>query len=274
MGTLSLPADVVANGRRALDPHRLPDAAPQVMEAIELAYPGIAASNVHVWTLGGKSRERAAGDAVGASGARSGAHLVEDGWPAAATGMRRLHRVRHLRADLPGRPLRRRARASRTCSCATATPPPRRRCRRRASTRSSAPGRSMCAVLVQVRGLLRARAPRHAPRSRGRRLRRPARRASSAHAARRRRRSRSTARDPARGSASADMPLAAADHRRRRLLPREGAGRCWRSRGYMLPRPLHRRARRRAGRPRTSTGASPRRLATRRAFARCRCRCA
>lgn len=53
----------------------------QVLEMIRFAYPGIKPSNVHVWTLGGKSRgERM--HRLWAEWTAVGAHLVEDGWVA------------------------------------------------------------------------------------------------------------------------------------------------------------------------------------------------
>jgi len=51
----------------------------KVMQAISLAYPGIEAGNVHVWTLGGASREPRL-RYLWEEWAALGVHLVEDGW--------------------------------------------------------------------------------------------------------------------------------------------------------------------------------------------------
>lgn len=51
----------------------------KVLEAIELAYPGIKRENVHVWTLGGKSRVHRIGT-LWKTWKDLGVHLVEDGW--------------------------------------------------------------------------------------------------------------------------------------------------------------------------------------------------
>lgn len=79
MGTLVLPRDVVqaASERSILIDYRTPRE--RVWEAIATAYPGIAPSHVHVWTLGGKSRQtRLSG--LWEEWRAVGAHLVEDGW--------------------------------------------------------------------------------------------------------------------------------------------------------------------------------------------------
>jgi hypothetical protein len=81
MGCMTVPKKVtqLAEMRSVLIDYRTPRR--QVMEAIELAYPGVKPEHVHVWTLRGKSR-------VGRLGRlweewRSlGVHLVEDGWKA------------------------------------------------------------------------------------------------------------------------------------------------------------------------------------------------
>lgn len=79
MGCLTVPRAVSAAAATAsllLDyrtPRRL------VVEAIEMAYPGIRRENIHVWTLRGKSREaRLSG--LWSEWQEAGAHLVEDGW--------------------------------------------------------------------------------------------------------------------------------------------------------------------------------------------------
>lgn len=51
----------------------------KVWEAIQLAYPGIEAKNVHVWTLRGGTRERRLGK-LWAEWEAIGAHLVDDTW--------------------------------------------------------------------------------------------------------------------------------------------------------------------------------------------------
>lgn len=86
MGTLVLPAVVVekAAERSVLIDFLTPR--PLVMGAIEAAYPGIARSNVHVWTLGGPSREHRLGT-LWSEWRELGAHLVEDDWPVPQTGL-------------------------------------------------------------------------------------------------------------------------------------------------------------------------------------------
>jgi len=51
----------------------------RVMEAILAAYPGLSRERVHVWTLGGKSREVRIGR-LWEQWRAAGAHVVEDGW--------------------------------------------------------------------------------------------------------------------------------------------------------------------------------------------------
>jgi hypothetical protein len=53
----------------------------KVMEVIQKAYPGIRPGHVHVWTLGGKSRQKRLGK-LWEEWRSAGAHLVEDGWKA------------------------------------------------------------------------------------------------------------------------------------------------------------------------------------------------
>jgi hypothetical protein len=53
----------------------------KVMEVIKKAYPGIRPGDVHVWTLGGKSRQKRLGK-LWEEWRSAGAHLVEDGWKA------------------------------------------------------------------------------------------------------------------------------------------------------------------------------------------------
>jgi hypothetical protein len=86
MGTLVLPAVVVekAAERSVLIDFLTPR--PLVMGAIEAAYPGIARPNVHVWTLGGPSRQHRLGT-LWNEWRELGAHLVEDDWPVPQTGL-------------------------------------------------------------------------------------------------------------------------------------------------------------------------------------------
>jgi len=79
MGTLAVPATVT----RAAEEHSIhvdllsPRA--KLVEAIELAVPGIRREHVHVWTLGGKSRLSRLGP-LWDEWRGLGVHLVEDGW--------------------------------------------------------------------------------------------------------------------------------------------------------------------------------------------------
>ena len=86
MGTLTIPKEVAEKAEESsihvdlLTPRR------KLVEALELTYPGIRRENVHVWTLGGKSREARLGR-LWAEWRELGVHLVEDGWttPAGST---------------------------------------------------------------------------------------------------------------------------------------------------------------------------------------------
>lgn len=86
MGTLVLPGAVVekAAERSILIDFLTPR--PLVMGAIEAAYPGIARANVHVWTLGGPSREHRLGT-LWSEWRELGVHLVEDDWMIPQTGL-------------------------------------------------------------------------------------------------------------------------------------------------------------------------------------------
>ena len=79
MGTLFLPQAVIdaAVARSILITFRTPRR--QVLEAIELAYPGIRREHIHVWTLGGKSRVARIGN-LWQTWRDLGVHVVEDGW--------------------------------------------------------------------------------------------------------------------------------------------------------------------------------------------------
>lgn len=79
IGTLFLPDPVVraAAEHAILVTFRTPRA--MVLQAIELAYPGIKREHVHVWTLGGKSRTARIGG-LWQAWRDLGVHVVEDGW--------------------------------------------------------------------------------------------------------------------------------------------------------------------------------------------------
>jgi hypothetical protein len=81
MGCLTVPKRVAQAAEQAalLVDYRTPRR--KVMEAIELAYPGVERQNVHVWTLRGKSRVGRLGK-LWEEWKAAGAHLVEDGWKA------------------------------------------------------------------------------------------------------------------------------------------------------------------------------------------------
>jgi hypothetical protein len=85
MGNLVLPREVVerAADHSILIDFRTPRA--KVMEAIRETYPDIRPENVHVWTLGGRSRADRLG-ALWAEWRSLGVHLVEDGWTLPKTG--------------------------------------------------------------------------------------------------------------------------------------------------------------------------------------------
>jgi hypothetical protein len=86
MGTLVLPREVVdqAAEESILIDYLTPRA--KVMQSIQNSYPGIKAENVHVWTLGGPSREHRL-NGLWAEWRELGAHLVEDGWEMPGTGI-------------------------------------------------------------------------------------------------------------------------------------------------------------------------------------------
>jgi hypothetical protein len=79
MGTLAVPRAVTDAAREhaihvdLLSPRR------KLVEAIELTLPGIRREHIHVWTLGGKSRQTRLGE-LWAEWRELGVHLVEDGW--------------------------------------------------------------------------------------------------------------------------------------------------------------------------------------------------
>ncbi len=86
MGTLVLPEAVVEQAAERsvlidfLTPRRL------VLEAIQATYPDIPAERVHVWTLGGASREKRIG-ALWRAWNELGVHVVEEGWVFPDTGL-------------------------------------------------------------------------------------------------------------------------------------------------------------------------------------------
>lgn len=79
MGNLFLPKEVVekAGENAILINFRTPRSL--VVKAITLTYPGIRPENIHVWTLGGKSREPRIGN-LWKQWRNEGVHIVEDGW--------------------------------------------------------------------------------------------------------------------------------------------------------------------------------------------------
>ncbi len=80
MGNLFLPREVVqtATAQSVLVTFRTPRKL--VVQAIEATYPGIRRPNIHVWTLGGKSRAARIGG-LWQEWTQEGVHLVEEGWP-------------------------------------------------------------------------------------------------------------------------------------------------------------------------------------------------
>jgi hypothetical protein len=79
MGSLTVPRRVAESAQQAsiLLDYRTPRA--RVAAAVEAAYPGLKRSNIHVWTLRGKSRVGRLGP-LWAEWQAAGVHLVEDGW--------------------------------------------------------------------------------------------------------------------------------------------------------------------------------------------------
>ncbi|MCU0303940.1 MAG: hypothetical protein MUC56_07780 [Thermoanaerobaculales bacterium] len=86
MGNLVLPREVVdqAAERSILIDFLTPRSL--IMEAIAATYPGIRPDHVHVWTLGGASREHRIGR-LWSEWRSLGAHVVEDGWVVPSTGI-------------------------------------------------------------------------------------------------------------------------------------------------------------------------------------------
>jgi hypothetical protein len=79
MGALTVPAAVTRAAReRSIHVDVLSPRA-KLLEAIQLAYPGVRPGNVHVWTLGGPSRQARLGE-LWEEWRALGVHVVEDGW--------------------------------------------------------------------------------------------------------------------------------------------------------------------------------------------------
>ena len=79
MGTLTIPQAVAERAQAASIHLDLLAPRGKLVEAIELTYPGIRRENIHVWTLGGKSREARLGR-LWEEWRGLGVHLVQDGW--------------------------------------------------------------------------------------------------------------------------------------------------------------------------------------------------
>ncbi|HET8644242.1 MAG TPA: hypothetical protein VFO85_02060, partial [Vicinamibacteria bacterium] len=79
MGSLTIPGEVARKAEEASIHIDLLTPRQKLVEAIELTYPGLRRENVHVWTLGGKSRQARLGR-LWEEWRRLGVHLVEDGW--------------------------------------------------------------------------------------------------------------------------------------------------------------------------------------------------
>jgi hypothetical protein len=86
MGNLILPREVVESAARRsiLIDYLTPRA--KVLEAIGETYPDIAPERIHVWTLGGSSREARLSE-LWQEWRQLGVHLVEDDWPMPGTGL-------------------------------------------------------------------------------------------------------------------------------------------------------------------------------------------
>ena len=79
MGSLTLPRSVVETAQEQSIHVDLLTPRSRLVQAIELTLPGIRREHIHVWTLGGQSRERRLG-ALWREWRELGVHLVEDGW--------------------------------------------------------------------------------------------------------------------------------------------------------------------------------------------------
>jgi hypothetical protein len=79
MGTLSIPGQVARTAEESSIHIDLLTPRKKLVEAIELAVPGIKRENIHVWTLGGKSRTTRLSH-LWEEWRSLGVHLVEEGW--------------------------------------------------------------------------------------------------------------------------------------------------------------------------------------------------
>lgn len=79
VGALVVPRGVMERARRSsiLLSYRLPRAT--LLELLEAEYPGVSRERIHVWTLGGASRQERLGG-LWEEWRELGVHLVEDGW--------------------------------------------------------------------------------------------------------------------------------------------------------------------------------------------------
>ena len=85
MGSLTIPRQVARTAQDHSIHLDLLSPRKKLVEAIELTYPGVPRANIHVWTLGGKSREARLGG-LWEEWRGLGVHLVEDGWLTPAGG--------------------------------------------------------------------------------------------------------------------------------------------------------------------------------------------
>jgi hypothetical protein len=79
MGTLAIPGQVARTAEESSIHVDLLTPRQKLVEAIELAVPGIRRENIHVWTLGGKSRTTRLSQ-LWDEWRALGVHLVEEGW--------------------------------------------------------------------------------------------------------------------------------------------------------------------------------------------------
>jgi len=79
MGALTVPAAVTRAARESSIHVDLLSPRAKLLEAIQLAYPGVRPGNVHVWTLGGPARQPRLGE-LWEEWRALGVHVVEDGW--------------------------------------------------------------------------------------------------------------------------------------------------------------------------------------------------
>lgn len=79
MGSLTIPREVARRAEEASIHLDLLTPRSKLVEAIALTYPGVRPANIHVWTLGGKSRQGRLGK-LWDEWRALGVHLVEDGW--------------------------------------------------------------------------------------------------------------------------------------------------------------------------------------------------